>query len=98
MSLKPAELCKLLTKFPRIVEYRAEKTLRPRMDFFLRHGVKQEDIAKVPSSSSINRHSISSQLPQSWDSLRFQLVLRRTHAPSAASRTHGESSGPVPSG
>lgn len=47
VGLQPEHLAKLLMKFPRIIEYRSERTLRPRLDFLKRHGVQQADISKV---------------------------------------------------
>lgn len=47
VGLEPEDLAKLLMKFPRIIEYRSERTLRPRLDFLKRHGVQQADISKV---------------------------------------------------
>lgn len=42
-----AELTKVIVKFPRILEYKSERTIRPRLDFLRRCGVAQEDLAKV---------------------------------------------------
>lgn len=42
-----AQLAKVISKFPRILEYRSERTLRPRLDFLARCGVSQDDLAKV---------------------------------------------------
>ena len=40
-------LAKVISKFPRILEYKSERTLRPRLEFLRRCGVTQEDLAKV---------------------------------------------------
>lgn len=42
-----AELTKVIAKFPRILEYKSERTIRPRLDFLKAHGVAAEDLAKV---------------------------------------------------
>ena len=42
-----ADIRRLLLKFPRIIEYRTERTLRPRIDFLLQQGVPQADLSKV---------------------------------------------------
>lgn len=44
---EPDDMRKLLLKFPRIVEYKTERTLRPRLDFLKRHHVHGADISKV---------------------------------------------------
>jgi len=43
----PADMRKLLIKCPRIVEYKTERTLRPRLDFLKRHNIQDSDIPKV---------------------------------------------------
>ncbi|KAI7840979.1 hypothetical protein COHA_005208 [Chlorella ohadii] len=47
IGLSNAQLAKVISKFPRILEYRSERTLRPRLDFLARCGVSQDDLAKV---------------------------------------------------
>jgi hypothetical protein len=42
-----ADLTKVIAKFPRILEYKSERTIRPRLDFLRRCGVVHEDLAKV---------------------------------------------------
>jgi len=42
-----AQLAKVIVKFPRILEYKSERTIRPRLDFLRGCGVGQEDLAKV---------------------------------------------------
>lgn len=42
-----AELTKVIAKFPRILEYKSERTIRPRLEFLRRCGVSQEELAKV---------------------------------------------------
>jgi hypothetical protein len=37
----------VIAKFPRILEYKSERTIRPRLDFLRRCGVVHEDLAKV---------------------------------------------------
>lgn len=41
------ELRRVLVKFPRILEYKTEKTIRPRLAFLERYGVERKDLAKV---------------------------------------------------
>lgn len=41
------DMRKLLLKFPRIVEYKTERTLRPRLDFLKRYNIEGKDISKV---------------------------------------------------
>lgn len=41
------DMRKLLLKFPRIVEYKTERTLRPRLDFLKRYNIEGTDISKV---------------------------------------------------
>jgi mTERF len=43
----PDDMRKLLLKFPRIVEYKTERTLRPRLDFLKRYHIEGADISKV---------------------------------------------------
>lgn len=39
---------KVLARFPRVLEYKSERTLRPRLDFLCQEcGVAQQDISKV---------------------------------------------------
>lgn len=47
VQLADPDIVRLLTKFPRILEYRSEKTISRHIDFFLRAGVEQSDIPKV---------------------------------------------------
>ena len=47
LALDDADIRRLLLKFPRIIEYKTERTLRPRIDFLLQHGVPQADLGKV---------------------------------------------------
>ncbi|KAL4446227.1 hypothetical protein ABPG77_003034 [Micractinium sp. CCAP 211/92] len=47
IGLSNAELTKVVVKFPRILEYKSERTIRPRLEFLRRCGVGQEDLAKV---------------------------------------------------
>ena len=47
VGLGDADICRLLMKFPRILEYRTEKTIGSHLEFFRKHGVEHEDLAKV---------------------------------------------------
>ncbi|KAI3432860.1 hypothetical protein D9Q98_010443 [Chlorella vulgaris] len=47
IGLSNEELTKVIAKFPRILEYKSERTFRPRLDFLKRCGVEQEDLVKV---------------------------------------------------
>ncbi len=47
VGLVDTDIVKLLNKFPRILEYRSEKTILRHIEFFLRAGVEKSDIAKV---------------------------------------------------
>ena len=47
LAMDDADIRRLLLKFPRIIEYRTERTLRPRIDFLLQHGVSQADLSKA---------------------------------------------------
>lgn len=49
-----AQLAKVISKFPRILEYRSERTLRPRLDFLARCGVSQDDLAKARQRSQLS--------------------------------------------
>jgi hypothetical protein len=42
----------VIAKFPRILEYKSERTFRPRLDFLKRCGVEQEDLVKVRGSAA----------------------------------------------
>lgn len=42
-----ADLAKVTSKFPRILEYKSERTLRPRIEFLEKCGVAHADLAKV---------------------------------------------------
>lgn len=46
-GLTDADICKLLVKFPRILEYKTEKTIRSHLDFFVKHGVETTELPKV---------------------------------------------------
>lgn len=47
VGLTDDDICRLLVKFPRILEYKTEKTIRSHLDFFCKHGVEQEELPKV---------------------------------------------------
>jgi hypothetical protein len=47
LAMDDADIRKVLLKFPRILEYKTERTVRPRLDFLLKHGVVQSDLSKV---------------------------------------------------
>ena len=47
VGLSQDELVKVIVKFPRILEYRSEQTVRPRLEFLERMGVPESDIKKV---------------------------------------------------
>jgi mTERF len=47
------DMRKLLLKFPRIVEYKTERTLRPRLDFLKRYHIEGADISKVPAAAQL---------------------------------------------
>lgn len=47
VGLSDPDIARLLTKFPRILEYRSEKTISKHIDFFLNAGVDKSDIPKV---------------------------------------------------
>lgn len=47
VGLADPDIVRLLTKFPRILEYRSEKTIARHIDFFLQAGVEQSDIPKI---------------------------------------------------
>ena len=47
LGMDDADIRRLLLKFPRIIEYRTERTLRPRIDFLLQHGVPRAELSKV---------------------------------------------------
>jgi mTERF len=45
--MSDAELRQLLLRFPRIIEYKTERTIRPRLDFLKKCGVAQGELCKV---------------------------------------------------
>lgn len=47
LNMDDSDIRKVLLKFPRIIEYKTERTVRPRLDFLLKHGVVQSDLSKV---------------------------------------------------
>lgn len=47
VGLDNPDIVRLLTKFPRVLEYRTEKTITRHIDFFLRMGVEASDIPKI---------------------------------------------------
>ena len=47
VGLSQEEVAKVIVKFPRILEYRSEETVRPRLAFLEKVGVLETDIAKV---------------------------------------------------
>jgi mTERF len=47
VGLSNEELRKLLVKFPRIMEYKTERTLRPHFQFFEKYGLTRDQLAKV---------------------------------------------------
>ncbi|KAG7673774.1 hypothetical protein KSW81_006965 [Nannochloris sp. 'desiccata'] len=47
VGLSQEELAKVIVKCPRILEYRSEETIRPRLEFLEKAGVAESDIAKV---------------------------------------------------
>ena len=47
VGLSQEELAKVIVKCPRILEYRSEQTIRPRLAFLEKAGVAETDIAKV---------------------------------------------------
>lgn len=47
LNMDDADIRKVLLKFPRFIEYKTERTVRPRLDFLLKHGVVQGDLSKV---------------------------------------------------
>jgi mTERF domain-containing protein len=47
VGLSQEELAKVIVKCPRILEYRSEQTIRPRLAFLEKAGVAESDIAKV---------------------------------------------------
>ena len=50
VGLSPADIRKVLVAHPRMLEYRVERTMKPRLDFLAEQGVAPEDIAKVRQS------------------------------------------------
>jgi len=53
LALDDADIRRLLLKFPRIIEYKTERTLRPRIDFLLQHGVPQADLGKASTGARL---------------------------------------------
>ena len=47
LAMDDADIRKVLLKFPRFIEYKTERTVRPRLEFLLKHGVGQADLSKV---------------------------------------------------
>ena len=47
LAMDDADIRRVLLKFPRIIEYKTERTVRPRLNFLLKHGVAQSDLSKV---------------------------------------------------
>jgi hypothetical protein len=47
----------VITKFPRILEYKSERTIRPRLDFLRACGVEQSDLAKVNPTHLVHQCS-----------------------------------------
>lgn len=49
-------MAKVLARFPRVLEYQSERTLRPRLDFLAECGVAQQDLAKVSAGRPCLAH------------------------------------------
>ena len=47
LAMDDADIRKVLLKFPRIIEFKTERTVRSRLAFLLKHGVVQSDLSKA---------------------------------------------------